>query len=341
MSTSANVQRALVVIGAAAAGAVALKALRTAAWWAYLRFGPVLASQYKGDFAVVTGASEGIGLGIAEALASRGVNVVLVSRSEEKLSKAVAKIRGKSPDVTVLTVAADLTAPGAAHTVSKALDEAGAKGKVSLLVCNAGGGVKRAVPYQHFTAEEDEMVRKVNGDATYSMVKELLPGMVERKKGYIVCISSLITKMPFVCLSNYYLEKAKINALATLLQAEQDAFGTGVGVQAQTLGAVVTPAFVGAVAAAAAAKSDQSEIGWEQGVIKPSLALPSAAACGEWVVRAMGKGISPVVTPYPGHALMEALSLDVVGALRWPSCLRRAVARKMHGSFAKDFEQGQ
>ncbi len=70
-----------------------------------------------GDYAVVTGGSEGIGLGIASSLAVRGVNLVLVSRSDEKLSRAAAHLRGKFPGVAVVTVAVDLTKDGAAQKV--------------------------------------------------------------------------------------------------------------------------------------------------------------------------------------------------------------------------------
>ncbi|KAI8468480.1 MAG: hypothetical protein J3K34DRAFT_522942 [Monoraphidium minutum] len=331
-----SAQKALAAVGAAAAGYVAYRALKTAAWWSYVRFGPVLATKFKGDYAVVTGGSEGVGLGISEALAARGVNLVLVSRSEAKLKAAAEYLRGGAEGVAVVTVAADLTKDGAASKIAAALASAGVADKVSLLVCNAGGGVKRAVPYQEFTADEDELVRKLNGDATYALVKELLPGMVARGRGFVLCISSLITKMPFACLSNYYLEKAKINALATVLACEQDAFGTGVGceqdafgtgvgVQAHTLGAVVTPALAAALAPAAAAAAGS--------------AAPALGACGEWVVRAMGKGAAPVITPYPFHALPEEALVDAVAALRRPGCLRRAVAARMSASFTRGWEK--
>jgi hypothetical protein len=58
----------------------------------------------------------------------------------------------------------------------------------------------------------------LNGDSAYSLVRALLPGMAARKKGFVLLISSLITKMPHATLSLYYLEKAKINALANVLQ---------------------------------------------------------------------------------------------------------------------------
>ena len=93
-------------------------------------------------------------------------------------------------------------------------------------------------------------------------------------------------------------------------QAEQDAFGTSVGVQAHTLGAVVTPGLAAAMAPnSAAVKSAAKPLGWEAAAVPASFGMPSASTCGEWIVRAMGKGAVPVLTPYPGHApLRRALS---------------------------------
>jgi hypothetical protein len=107
-----------------------------------------------------------------------------------------------------------------------------------------------------------------------------------------------------------------------------------VGIQAHALGAVVTPALVSFLAPAAAASARKAEVGWERGCVAPSFLMPSAEDVGEWMVRAMGKGTSPVVTPHPGHALLEAVVSDTALALTWPGCLRRAVARR----FARPWE---
>jgi NAD(P)-dependent dehydrogenase (short-subunit alcohol dehydrogenase family) len=59
---------------------------------------------------------------------------------------------------------------------------------------------------------------RLNGDAAYGLVRAFLPAMAAARRGHIVLISSLIVKMPHAQLSTYYLEKAKVNALATVLQ---------------------------------------------------------------------------------------------------------------------------
>jgi hypothetical protein len=72
------------------------------------------------------------------------------------------------------------------------------------------------------------------------------------------------------------------------------------------------------------------QVRWELDVVpvKPNFFLPSAETMGEWVVRAMGKGLSPVLTPHPGHALSAAVRAPLL-SLTWPGCLRRAVARRL------------
>lgn len=61
--------------------------------------------------------------------------------------------------------------------------------------------------------------------------------------------------------------------------------------------------------------------------------MPSATTAGAWIVRAMGKGASPVLTPCPGHAFGEAVFQDPVAALTWPAWLRRRLAAKLMRSF--------
>ncbi len=129
-------------------------------------------------------------------------------------------------------------------------------------------------------------------------------------------------------------------------QAEQDVFQTGVGVQAHTLGAIITPAFTtifnpAAASAAAAAGPAKTPLGWELDALRPGFGLPSADTAGEWIVRAMGKSGSPVITPYIGHGLQEAVITDpLMAAVRWSAALRGAVFRKMHAGMAAAFGGG-
>ena len=101
-------------------------------------------------------------------------------------------------------------------------------------------------------------------------------------------------------------------------------------VQAFTLGPVITPALVSFFAPAAVAAAAKDSVRWELAAapLKPNFFIPSAETMGDWVVRAMGKGVCPVLSPHPGHAL-SAAAREPLLSLTWPGCMRRAVARRL------------
>jgi len=67
-----------------------------------------LKSEYPSEYALVTGASSGLGHGYAEELAKRGYNVILVSRTSDKLTKAAEELQGKYSNVKILAKPLDL-----------------------------------------------------------------------------------------------------------------------------------------------------------------------------------------------------------------------------------------
>src|SRR4030095_11600993 len=90
--------------------------------------------QYKGRWAVVTGAPSGLGRGLAARLADRGMSVVLTGRNEARLDEAAHQIRRAAPRVKIETVAADLSTRSG---VSALLEHVGAR-PVEVLINNAG-----------------------------------------------------------------------------------------------------------------------------------------------------------------------------------------------------------
>ena len=90
----------------------------------------------KGKWALVGGASKGLGLGCAQALAAEGVNLVMVARGAEALQAAAQAIRAAHPGVAALPVAADITTP---EGRAAAFGVAGGPGKAfDIVVTNAG-----------------------------------------------------------------------------------------------------------------------------------------------------------------------------------------------------------
>src|SRR5690606_16770007 len=87
----------------------------------------------KGKWALVGGASKGLGLGSAQALAREGVNVVIVARGADALNEAAQKIKAEAPGVQVVAVAADITTPAGREAIFAQRKD------FDIVVTNAGG----------------------------------------------------------------------------------------------------------------------------------------------------------------------------------------------------------
>jgi 3-oxoacyl-[acyl-carrier protein] reductase len=133
-----------------------------------------------GRVALVTGASRGIGLAIAHALAAEGARTALVARTEGPLSEAAAGVGG-------LAVAADLTTEaGCEKAVGKTRAELG---DVDVLVNNLGGRAGRT--WSETGVAEFESTLATNLYPAVRLTKLVLPGMRERRWGRIVTVSSV------------------------------------------------------------------------------------------------------------------------------------------------------
>ncbi|MFM7127294.1 MAG: SDR family oxidoreductase [Actinomycetota bacterium] len=144
-----------------------------------------------GKNALVTGASSGLGLATARALATEGANVTLVARSAEKLSAAAASIVAP-PSVSVTTLVADVSDPDAVRTM---VDEARRiMGSVDILIANAGGpppGNFASTPFEAYRTALD-----LNLLSTVAMCQAVVPLMQERGWGRIVAITSSSVREP-------------------------------------------------------------------------------------------------------------------------------------------------
>ena len=146
----------------------------------------------KGKWALVCGASKGLGLGCAQALVAEGVNVVLVARGARDLEAAVADLRAASPGVAVLGVAADITTP---EGRAAALSVANGPGTAFDIVVNNAGGP----PPGDFRAWDREVWIKAldaNMLTPIELIKATVDGMAQRGFGRIVNITSGAVKAP-------------------------------------------------------------------------------------------------------------------------------------------------
>nr|XP_054754745.1 uncharacterized protein LOC129260800 [Lytechinus pictus] len=168
----------------------------------------------QGKVAIVTGASNGIGVGIALELAKAGVSVCLAARREEKLQSVknqIEEVGGKSmyvkTDVTVRQQVKDL--------VKKTEEEFGA---VDILVNNAGVGYITYMKNLHEDAW-DKMV-DINCKGVLNGIGAVLPGMIERQRGHIVNISSNAGRVAFPLLAVYTGSKFFVEGVSRSLRME-------------------------------------------------------------------------------------------------------------------------
>jgi gluconate 5-dehydrogenase len=139
----------------------------------------------KGRVAVVTGASSGIGVQFAKALARQGADLVLLARRKEKLEEVAAEIIAMGSKC--LTVQCDVTeTEQIINAVKETIDEFG---KVDILVNNAGaGGQKQA---QDTTDEEWDAEVALNLTGVFKVAREFGKEMIKSKYGRIINIASM------------------------------------------------------------------------------------------------------------------------------------------------------
>lgn len=151
--------------------------------------------------ALVTGGSTGIGYAAAEALAAEGATVILNSRSEDNLKKAVAQIKAKTGQDAEY-IAGDLTMEGTAERIVKEVEAK--HGRIDIMLSNAGG------PPAGMFLDLPKEAWKKSVDLTFypslDLTRAVLPGMKERKWGRIIYLTSLSVKQPVdnLIISNSY-----------------------------------------------------------------------------------------------------------------------------------------
>ena len=177
---------------------------------------------YQDRWAVVTGASSGLGRGLAARLADRGMSLVLTGRNAARLDEAAREIRRAAPRVTVETVAADLSTGSG---VSALLDHVGDR-PIEVLVNNAGFGSYGPFVEADRDREADEVA--VDVSAVVALARAFLPGMVARGSGGILNVASTIAFQPGPYQAVYGASKAFVLSFSQALWAETRAAGVAV-----------------------------------------------------------------------------------------------------------------
>jgi short-subunit dehydrogenase len=139
----------------------------------------------RGTTALLTGASKGIGVYIARALAKEGMDLVLAARSAEDLEKVASELR--SGGQRVLAVPTDLGDRGQLENLVERAE--GEFGGIDVLVNNAG--LEETFPYIGLSSERIDQIMEVNLRAPMILSHALLPKMIERGRGHIVNVASV------------------------------------------------------------------------------------------------------------------------------------------------------
>jgi len=273
-----------------------------------------------GEWAVVTGATDGIGKAYAFELAKKGISVLLLSRTQEKLQEVQKEIKEKYPKVQVDFLPIDF-----GKFDAKARDEVKSKIDkldVGVLINNVGMSYPFTKYFHELKDDEVAGLVDINVNSTVWMTRLVLGddshGMIKRKRGAIVNTSSAAGRMTSPLLAEYSGAKAFIESFSKGLKAELAPFKIHVQCQA--------PLFV----ATKLAK-----------IRKTSITVPSPSAYVKSAVAHIG--FEDTVSPYWSHALQlwiqrmvpESVTISMVAGMH--KGIRKAGMKKG----AKQAEEGK
>ena len=174
-------------------------------------------------FALITGASSGIGACFARALAARGRHLVLVARSKDKLEALKSEIAARH-SLRIEVIEQDLGLEGAAQRLATTLTKRGIA--VDLLVNNAGFGAHGQ--FWKLPLERQAEMLRLNIVTLTELTYLLLPAMVERSGGGIINISSTASIQPVPYMNVYAATKAYVTSFSMGLAEEVREYGVKV-----------------------------------------------------------------------------------------------------------------
>ena len=169
-----------------------------------------LASSIKGKRVVITGASSGIGLETALRVGEAGGEVILVSRTREKLEEVAEQVR--TGGGTAHVHPADLSDLAEVERVAAEIVET--HGGVDVLVNNAGRSIRRSVARSYDRFHDYERTMQLNYFGALKLIMAFLPGMRERKDGHIINISSIGVQTNTPRFSAYVASKSALDAFS-------------------------------------------------------------------------------------------------------------------------------
>ncbi|KAG5327874.1 HSDL1 protein, partial [Pseudoatta argentina] len=264
-----------------------------------------------GEWAVVTGSTDGIGKAYAKELAARNMNLILISRNLEKLKRTKDEILLINPKIEVRILAADFAEGENAFTkIHSLLQDI----SVGILVNNVG----KQYEYPMYVGEVPEKelwdIINVNVGATTLMTRLVIGQMQKRRQGAIVNVSSGSEFQPLPLMTVYAATKAYVKSFSDALRAEYSRFGVTV----QHL----SPLFVNTKMNAFSSKLQVS-----------SIFVPDATTYARNAIATLGKMNSS--TGYWAHSIQKFITLML------PVWIRMKIGQIMNESFRQDYFKQQ
>lgn len=180
--------------------------------------------ELRGKVGILTGASRGLGVEIGRALASAGVHLALAARDEQGLKATAEGLERLG--VRTIVVPADVTKTGDLETiVARTTAELGPP---DLLVNNAG--IDTIAPFATFDMDRIDAIVETNLTAAMKLTRLVVPGMIERRRGHVLNVSSASGKTGVPYYSVYGATKHALVGFSWSLRTELAEHGVGVSV---------------------------------------------------------------------------------------------------------------
>jgi len=174
-----------------------------------------------GKWALVTGASTGIGFEFARQLAGAGMNLILVARRADLLATRAEQL-AREFNVEAIPLASDLTSE---HAVEHLFDDLRDR-EISLVVMNAG--VETTGQFTQVPLDQQIALQRLNIETPMRMAHLFGKAMAERRRGALIFVSSLFGYQGVPLVANYAASKAYVLSLGEALQIEFKPFGVDV-----------------------------------------------------------------------------------------------------------------
>ena len=240
-------------------------------------------------WAVVTGATDGIGLEYARQLADKGYNLLLISRTQSKLDKVREEITARHPQCEVNVLAVDF---GRTDIYARIGKELASLDEVHVLVNNVGIFTPNEFPYPFLDVPDlDQFITNtinINMNACTRLIHLVLPSMVSHGRGVIINMSSMFADSPKPLMCLYSASKAYVCSLSQALHEEY--YRKGVTVQ------TVIPGFVDTKMA--------------QTMSLPALIFPKASTFVRSALYTVGR--YDTTSAYFGHKVMHLFGFTSV-----------------------------